>query len=69
MIRSALLALLLLSGAAPALAQTPPPAAAAAETAGQRLHRLFRESDEASLRRNPLQAMFRGDYRYADRLG
>ena len=35
----------------------------------QRLQRLFRESDEASLRRNPLQAMFRGDYRYADRLG
>ena len=69
MTRSALLALLLLSGAAPALAQTPPPAAAAAETASQRLHRLFRESDEASLRRNPLQAMFRGDYRYADRLG
>ncbi|MGQ0590957.1 MAG: DUF885 domain-containing protein [Sphingosinicella sp.] len=69
MTRSALLALLLLSGAAPALAQAPPPAAAAAETAGQRLHRLFRESDEASLRRNPIQAMFRGDYRYADRLG
>ncbi len=30
---------------------------------------LFRESDEASLRRNPLSALFRGDMRYADRLG
>jgi uncharacterized protein (DUF885 family) len=30
---------------------------------------LFRESDEASLRRNPLGALFRGDMRYADRLG
>ena len=47
----------------------PAPAAAAQESPGQRLHRLFRESDEASLRRNPLQAMFRGDFRYADRLG
>jgi uncharacterized protein (DUF885 family) len=34
-----------------------------------RLFQLFKESDEASLRRNPLQALFRGDYRYADRLG
>ena len=68
--RAALLAFsaLALSGpaAVPSLAQTP---AAAPENAGERLHRLFRESDEASLRRNPLQAMFRGDYRYADRLG
>ena len=31
--------------------------------------KLFKESDEANLRRNPLQALFRGDYRYADRLG
>ena len=37
--------------------------------AGTQLHRLFGESDEANLRRNPLQAMFRGDYRYADQLG
>ena len=34
-----------------------------------RLHELFHESDEASLRRNPINAMFRGDFRYADRLG
>ena len=36
---------------------------------GARLHRLFHESDEANLRRNPISAMFRGDLRYADRLG
>ena len=70
-LRSALLAFSALAlcgpAAAPALAQRP--AAAPQESAHDRLHRLFRESDEASLRRNPLQGMFRGDYRYADRLG
>jgi uncharacterized protein (DUF885 family) len=45
------------------------PATAAAETPHDRLFRLFRESDEASLKRNPLSALFRGDLRYADRLG
>ncbi|MFZ3484827.1 DUF885 domain-containing protein [Sphingomonas sp. 3-13AW] len=33
------------------------------------LHALFKESDEDSLRRNPLNALFRGDMRYADQLG
>ncbi len=47
----------------------PAPAAAAQESPSQRLHRLFHESDEANLRRNPITAMFRGDFRYADRLG
>jgi len=73
MIRRALLAALLLSTSAATAAQAgqaPAPAAAAAqETPSQRLQRLFRDSDEASLRRNPLQAMFRGDYRYAAHLG
>ena len=55
--------------AAVAPAAAPAPAAAATETPAQRLRRLFEESDEASLRRNPLSAMFRGDFRYADRLG
>jgi len=46
----------------------------AAETAPQpsaheRLFELFKRSDEASLRRNPLNAIFRGDLRYADRFG
>jgi uncharacterized protein (DUF885 family) len=77
MIRRALLAAFLLSTCAATAAQAgqaPAPAAAPAaaparETPSQRLQRLFSESDEASLRRNPLQAMFRGDYRYAAHLG
>ncbi len=65
--------LLFTAAAAPQAAlaadQAAPAPAAAQESPSQRLQRLFRESDEASLRRNPLQAMFRGDFRYADRLG
>jgi uncharacterized protein (DUF885 family) len=48
-------------------AQTP--AAAAQASAHEQLFQLFRQSDEASLRRNPLQALYRGELRYADRLG
>ena len=44
-------------------------APAARQSAHDRLFQLFKDSDEASLKRNPLQALFRGDYRYADRLG
>ncbi|WP_118855749.1 DUF885 domain-containing protein [Sphingomonas mesophila] len=33
------------------------------------LFALFKKSDEDSLKRNPLNALFRGDLRYADRLG
>jgi uncharacterized protein (DUF885 family) len=47
----------------------PAPATAAQQAAHEQLFQLFKESDEALLRRNPLQALFRGDYRYADRLG
>ena len=36
---------------------------------GASLHRLFHQSDEASLRRNPFAALSRVDRRYADRLG
>src|SRR6202008_2330309 len=43
--------------------------AASEQSTHDRLFQLFRDSDEASLKRNPLQALFRGDYRYADRLG
>jgi uncharacterized protein (DUF885 family) len=35
--------------------------------ADARIKRLFDESDEAYLKRNPLEAVFRGDLRYADR--
>ncbi|HEV2570023.1 DUF885 domain-containing protein [Sphingomonas sp.] len=64
------LALLLASVAlvAPAtlLAQT---AAAIQADANGELKKLFHESDEEQLRLNPLSAIFRGDMRYADRLG
>ena len=40
-----------------------------AATESQRLAALFVADDEASLKRNPLNALFRGDMRYADRFG
>ncbi len=40
-----------------------------ATTEDQRLRALFATSDEASLQRNPIGAIFRGDMRYADQLG
>jgi uncharacterized protein (DUF885 family) len=49
-----------------AAAKTP---SAQAETPSAQLTRLFLESDEANLKRNPLQALFRGDMRYADQFG
>ena len=58
--------------AASAQAQAQTPAAAAAQPAQDvhaRLHQLFHDSDEATLKRNPVSAIFRGDMRYADRLG
>lgn len=51
--------------AAPPLASTSP----AAETPHDRLFRLFAETDEADLANNPISALFRGDMRYADRIG
>jgi len=61
----------MLAFAAPAIAQAPAaaPAAAAQQSAHDRLFQLFKDSDEASLKRNPITALFRGDMRYADRLG
>ena len=53
--------------AAVALAALATPLAAA--TPAEQLRTLFRDSDEANLKRNPLNALFRGDLRYADRLG
>jgi uncharacterized protein (DUF885 family) len=56
--------------AAPAQAATSAPSEApAAETAHDRLFRLFKQSDEDSLRRNPISGIFRGDLRYADQFG
>ena len=68
---AAVLALSCLS-AGPATAQVASPAAsstAAAESPHDRLFRLFKESDEAQLKRNPIFGIFRGDLRYADQFG
>ena len=54
--------LLAVTAAAPGASQTGPSQTAQA-SAHDRLFRLFKESDEASLKRNPLQALFRGDFR------
>ncbi len=43
--------------------------AATQNEAGKQLHALFKASDEDSLRRNPVSALFRGDMRYAGQLG
>ena len=46
-----------------------PPAPAAQATADEQLTALFHASDEANLRRNPINALYRGDLRFADQLG
>ena len=77
MTRHLMLGAATLALAACAAVDTPPPApqAAAAATAtaavnpSDALKLLFAQSDEASLKRNPIQALYRGDARYADRLG
>ena len=64
--------ILLLSCAAllsPVVAQAQIALTETAATESQRLAALFAADDEASLQRNPLNAMFRGDMRYADRFG
>lgn len=67
------LALLLASAALaiPATVHAAPAKPAVSKTvdANQQLKQLFHESDEASLKLNPLSGIFRGDMRYADRLG
>jgi uncharacterized protein (DUF885 family) len=63
------LALLLASLVLPLTAAVAQPAAAVQADANARLQQLFKESDEAQLKLNPLSAIFRGDMRYADRLG
>ena len=71
-IRNFLLAAPLLALTACAATGTAPPARVEQSSDRQereRLHALFRESDEGSLRRNPLEALYRGDLRYADRYG
>ena len=60
---------LLLATLSPLAVFSTPTLAATAATPAEQLKALFAESDEAALKRNPIQAMFRGDFRYADRLG
>lgn len=58
------------AAAAPVAAAAPGSEPTDARTAAHdALWQLFRDSDEAGLRRNPLGALFRGDMRYADQLG
>jgi uncharacterized protein (DUF885 family) len=52
-----------------AVVEAPVAPGVAEKSAHDRLFELFKASDEASLKRNPLSALFRGDQRYADRLG
>src|SRR3954469_5585273 len=54
--------------ALPAFA-APAPCPAAPISEGEKLNRLFAPSAEAQLRRNPIQALFRGDMRYATEFG
>ena len=65
-----LLSTLLLTTALPLAAKTAAPVAAApAVPQSEALKALFAASDEAQIRRNPVQALFRGDPRYADQFG
>jgi uncharacterized protein (DUF885 family) len=60
----------LLPVAAPATAAVQAAAPAKSnQAAHDRLFKLFKDSDEATLKRNPLNAIFRGDMRYAEHLG
>jgi len=69
---SSALACLLMAGsfAVPCFGQSSPAkVTATAQSEDQKLFALFAASDEANLKRNPLNALFRGDLRYADQLG
>jgi len=59
----------LMAGCAHATTQAAAPVAAAVQSPSQALAALFAASDEANLKRNPLNALSRGDLRYADRFG
>jgi len=51
------------------MAQAPAAPAATAASEHEKLFAIFKASDDASLERNPLNALFRGNMRFADRLG
>ena len=58
-----------MAAAAPVAVEAAPAPAAPVESAHDRLFQLFKQSDEDSLKRNPIQGVFRGDLRYADQFG
>ena len=64
------IAALLLASLSPLAVSSPVQAAPAEKpSAAAQLKQLFVDSDEDNLKRNPISALFRGDLRYADRLG
>ena len=64
------LAAILLASLSPIAIAVPVQAAPAqTQNADARLKQLFTDSDEATLKRNPNNALFRGDLLYADWLG
>ena len=67
LLASAAMLVALPAGAQPAPAAAP--ASPVADTPATRLRALFNASDEASLKRNPINGIFRGDLRYADQFG
>lgn len=69
MIGASLIGLSSIAEGAAAPAQAPAAQPAATSKADAELTRLFHDSDEANLRRNPINALFRGDLRYANRFG
>ncbi len=67
--RLVLAAALLLASAPAALAQATAPGIATAPARSPALAKIFADSDEAQLKRNPISGLFRGDLRYADQFG
>jgi len=68
-IRFLFLAMAAAAGGFAAASAAAMPAAEPASREDAALLKLFADSDEASLKRNPINAIYRGDLRYADRLG
>lgn len=67
---SSRIAAILLASLSPIAVSSPVLAAPAEKpSAAAQLKQLFVDSDEDNLKRNPISALFRGDLRYADRLG
>jgi uncharacterized protein (DUF885 family) len=69
MTRTLALALFASLSLSPMAAHAAPKAQAVKLDAAAQLKKLFADSDEATLKRNPINAIFRGDMRYADQLG